>query len=84
MHHIRWFAEAEDSLATLWLNGDSSFRRTLGARVNEMERSLSADPFQESESREGEERILLKLPLAMLFDVDEATAAVWVSDVWRF
>ncbi len=84
MYRVRWFSEADDALAALWLAGDSGFRRTLNTHVNEMEKVLSADPFGESESRDADERILLKPPLAILFDVDEAASTVWVADIWRY
>lgn len=82
MHHIRWFNEARDKLADMWLDADSDLREDLTLLIPELERQLTRDPYNAGESRTGESRVEFLEYLGVSFEVDDATDTVWVSDVW--
>jgi hypothetical protein len=84
MFRVEWVQEAVDELAELWLEANSTSRQTITEATHALDQELQADPFRQSESREGDVRILFASPLAILFEVDPDQRLVWILHVWMF
>jgi hypothetical protein len=52
--------------------------------INALERRLSLDPLNESESRVDDERIAFERPLAVILSVDSAAMIVTILDAWLY
>ena len=76
---VVWLPAAQDRLAELWV--DSSERHAVSLAANTIDRSLGQDPYAAGESRSGNERICIELPLAALYRVIEADMKVEILDV---
>jgi hypothetical protein len=84
MYRVEWLREAVDELADIWVNADSQLRQAITQVTHNLDRELQADPFRESESREGEVRVVFARPLGVLFEVDAAQRIVRILHVWAF
>jgi hypothetical protein len=84
MFHVKWIQKALDELASIWVQAESSLRKSITASTNVLDAELRTDPFRQSESRDNEERVLFVYPLAVQFEVDRQKRAVFVLHVWRF
>jgi hypothetical protein len=73
---------ALDELATIWMQADSTLRTAITAAAHTVEQQLTADPYQASESREGEERVTFVAPLGFEIEIDLQKRIVWVGHVW--
>jgi hypothetical protein len=82
MFRVEWLRAAFDELADIWIKADSRLRQNITEATHTLDLELQADPFRQSESREGNVRILFASPLAILFDVDPRQGIVWVLHVW--
>jgi hypothetical protein len=76
MFRVEWLREAVDELAEIWINADSQLRQAITEETSNLDRKLQNDPFRESESREGEVRVLFAHTLGVLFEVDAARKIV--------
>lgn len=76
-----WHA-VEDDLAALWVN--AADRQDITDAANLIERIIKNDPLKAGEAREGNTRILIVQPLAVLYDVivDDCRVVVW--HLWRW
>ena len=73
--------DAEDDLATAWIN--SADRPAVTAAAQRMERLLASDPLHPGESRASSvNRVDYVAPLGYAFDVVVDDAAVFVTAVW--
>jgi hypothetical protein len=84
MFRVQWLRQADDELARIWTEADASLRQAITVAADALDEQLRADPFRQSESRGGEERVLFVYPLAVQVEVDVQQSVVWVLHVWRF
>jgi hypothetical protein len=78
---VTWLPSAERTLTDLWVNAPD--RNAVAAAANRIDQDLERDPLSAGESRQGDTRIHIVEPLAVLFDVDPAQRTVTVWSVWR-
>jgi hypothetical protein len=78
---VTWIKSALDELAELW--SATSDRQDVADAADRIDLILRSDPYDHSESREGNLRILFVPPLAALFEVSDADRKVTVRAVWR-
>ena len=84
MFRVEWLQVALDELTNIWVQADSPLRRAITTATNTLDKELTADPYRESESREGADRVLFVYPLGAHIDIDPDARIVWVLHVWRF
>ncbi len=80
MYTVRWKRSARDQLAELWMQAPD--RNAVTDAANQIDSLLERSPEQQGESRPGGRRILILLPLAVLFRVNEQDKIVAVLKVW--
>lgn len=80
---VRWYKAALDDLASAWLKATPEERRKITAFAQTVEHELRTQPQTKGESRSGNERILIELPLAILFEVDHAKGKVYIHQAWK-
>ena len=78
-YRVRWKNIARDQLATIWM--DATDRAAVTAATQQIDAMLQADPDSRGESRPGYRRILIVLPLAVVFKVQEQEQKVIVLSV---
>jgi hypothetical protein len=78
---VVWFDSAQNHLAELWMQAPD--RPGVSAAANAMDQSLRSDPYQNSESRCGKNRVMFVPPLGISFDVSDEDWLVTVLAVWR-
>jgi hypothetical protein len=81
MYAVDWLQTALDELTALWLAAGSAARQQITLAASQIDARLAEDPYGQSESREGANRILIERPLAVTFRV-ETDATVVVLHVW--
>ena len=81
IYTVTWSPSAEADLAELWMRAPDPAAFTRSA--NKVDAILKSDPYSHSESRSGEDRILLVAPVGILFKVSENDRKVKVFAVWR-
>ena len=80
---VVYLPEAEQELATLWL--DPTSRADVSDASNRLDDLLRHNPNQAGESRQVEDqRILFATPLGVLFRVKPDDCLVEVIHVWKF
>jgi hypothetical protein len=79
---VVWQPGALQQLADYWNNGPD--RAAIAAASDRIDWLLQRDPLHAGEAREGDERILIELPLAVLFSVSSDDCMVSVFDAWRW
>jgi hypothetical protein len=84
MFHVEWIQVAIDELSNLWTHTDSAGRRAITAATHALDQQLAADPYRESESRGGEDRVQFAYPLGVHIEIDPQKQIVWVLHVWRY
>ncbi len=80
MAEVLWTPSALDRLATIWT--ESSRREAVNEAVARIDRELAADPAHSGESRDEGRRILIDLPLGVIFRPGPGGASVTVLAVW--
>jgi hypothetical protein len=78
---VVWIPSALSELADLWNHAHN--RQEITDAADTIDSILRANPYVDSESREGNLRILFVPPLAVLFDVSDPDYLVTVRAVWR-
>jgi hypothetical protein len=78
---VVWFESAQNHLAELWLQALD--REDVATAANTIDARLRRDPFQYSESRSGNNRVMFIPPLGVSFDVSIDDRLVTVLAVWR-
>jgi hypothetical protein len=77
---VKWHPSAEDELARLWLGAPDPGAVTKAA--DRIDRVLSSDPEAQGEEFYGD-RLLIELPLGVVFTVRAADRLVQVLQVWH-
>lgn len=78
---VVWIRWAEDAYVKIWRQ--ASDHAAIWSAAQEIDALLESNPHDAGESRSGDERILLKQPLGVLFLVDQDQPIVRVLWVWR-
>jgi hypothetical protein len=78
---VLWRQVAENKLANMWLH--ESDRAEVAAAADAVDQLLGMDPLAQGESREGNKRILLYPPLAVLYQVSVDDRIVHVLTIGR-
>ena len=82
MFTVTWTPSAEDELAFVWINADSSQRSEITNYVATLLRNLRANADRIGESREQGVRILAETTLGVEFRVSVPDRLVTVFHVW--
>jgi hypothetical protein len=82
MYEVRWKRSALDRLTEIWL--ETSDRAAVNAAVDEIDRTLAANPHDAGESRSEDIRVLFVPPLGVFFELHDDTKKVYVLKVWSF
>ena len=81
MFRVEWLRPAQEALARQWINADSELRKSITVACHKVDQQLQADPWDQSESRFGNTRVLLQFPLCVYFDVHDDAKTVVVLKV---
>ena len=76
---VIWKPSARQRLADVWIVADD--RRAVASAADAIDRVLRDDPLEQGESRGGSARILIVLPLAVVYDVREDDRLVEILTV---
>ena len=79
MYTIIWLPSVLEDLAVIWLN--AADRDAVNRAVSRVDQLLAAAPGQQGESRPRRARIMFERPLAVTFEIDEDSRAVFVVGV---
>jgi hypothetical protein len=82
MSQVKWIQIALNELTTIWLNADSSLRKSITVATQLIDKQLRSNPQEKGESRPGGHRILFELPLGVFFRVSADNKEVEVFHVW--
>jgi plasmid stabilization system protein ParE len=77
---VRWNQQSLDALADIWL-ANAEHRAEINEATASIDQLLANDPSRQGESRENNRRILVMLPLVVMFTVNEMDREVRVSNV---
>jgi hypothetical protein len=80
-YSVAWRTAAKRQLARLWVN--ASDRGAVTAAANAIDAALPRNPLSIGESRWGVKRFLFVPPLAIYYNVYQATRRVIVTAVWQ-
>ena len=69
MHQVDWLKTSLDELAGIWLAADSEARTAIASATQEIDRLLQADPFNQGESREADQRVMFMAPLGLTYEL---------------
>lgn len=78
---VTWTPTAIQKLADLWTT--ASDRADVTSAANAIDDALRLDPFSQSESRFGADRVMIVPPLSVYFNVSAEDHLVTVRTVWR-
>lgn len=84
MYRVIWIEKALGDLARAWAQSNPNLQNSITAAVQIIDQKLQNDPFEDSESRSGNTRILFVPPLGVMIEVDEGNRNVRVVATWRF
>lgn len=76
---VTWKPSVKGRLADIWMTAPD--RRAVTEAANSIDGLLRADPLGRGESRSGTTRILIVLPLAVVYEVDQDDRLVQVLSV---
>jgi plasmid stabilization system protein ParE len=79
---VVWNPAAKRTLADLWTSAVD--QNAVASAADEIDRLLTHSADTAGESRSGTTRILVAHPLAVYFDVSEATRTATVFSLWRW
>ena len=82
MFTVTWTPSAEEDLAFIWVNADSSQRREINSYTEAVIRNLRANADRIGESRESGVRILAESTLGVEFRVSVPDRLVTVFRLW--
>jgi hypothetical protein len=80
-YSVVWLKAAQDLLADIWVHAPD--RSAVTAASNLIDVLLARDPFADSESREGNDRVMWAKPLGVAYTVSDDDCRVTVWAVWR-
>jgi plasmid stabilization system protein ParE len=78
---VAWVPSAEQRLADIWLHAPDRDRVTRAA--HDIDQRLRRDPENDGESRSNGRRILISIPLGVIFRVFPQDRLVEVLTVWH-
>ena len=78
---VAWRRAARNDLAAMWVDAD--LRAEITEAANRIDFLLANNPLGVGESRDGDRRILIEEPLAVLFKVKPVEGKVVVTRVWH-
>jgi plasmid stabilization system protein ParE len=78
---VTWVPSAEQRLADIWLHAPDRDRVTRAA--HDIDQRLRRDPENDGESRSNGRRILISIPLGVIFRVFPEDRLVEVLTVWH-
>jgi len=81
MMRVEWLQAALDELTTLWMQSSAAARQAITEATHTADLRLEHDPFNEGESRSGNQRITFIPPLAISFRIEEDAQRVTVFHV---
>ena len=76
---VIWKPSAKQHLADIWLSAED--RAAIASAADRIDRLLASDPLDVGESRSGNDRILIDVPLAVVFEVSELDRRVDVLTI---
>lgn len=79
-HQVFWSSHAERQLAEIWLKAPD--QTAVAAAADRIDAALRVNPLKLGESREGISRIVVDVPLSVLFRVWTEDRRVQVTSVW--
>jgi hypothetical protein len=83
MFTVRWVRSALNDLADIWNQADSGDRDAISSAANRIDKSLTTRPSEQGESRAQGRRVLIELPLVVVFEIVEQDRFVRVLQVRR-
>jgi hypothetical protein len=80
---VSYRPSAQDDLANIWLNAPEP--QAVADAADTIDRLLADDPLNVGESRAGNVRILIELPLTVLYEVysEDTLVTVFAVFYWR-
>jgi plasmid stabilization system protein ParE len=78
-YEVRWKRTARDQLANLWVSAAN--RRAVTDAANALDAQLQRDPLTCGEGVPGERRVLIEMPLVVVYRVREREKKVIVLSV---
>jgi hypothetical protein len=84
MYTLKWSEATLDALADVYTDSPVELRERMAGAVEKLNARLKNAPLSEGESRSGAGRITFVAGLAILFTVDTAARAVYVTRVGRY
>ncbi len=84
MFQVIWLERAVNELAEIWMKADSDGRRAINITADTIDKILADKPFESSESREEELRVMFAPPLGVFFTADLPSRTVMVAHIWRY
>jgi hypothetical protein len=82
MYRVSWAKSAQDELAELWVEGNSTMRASITTAAAQIDTLLTHTAGEAGESRDGNRRIAVVPPLGLAFSVDESRQCAKVLHVW--
>jgi len=73
-----WLREAQESLARHWINADAVLRKSITTACHKVDQRLQADPWDQSESRFENTRVLLEPPITAYCEIHDQAKTVVV------
>jgi hypothetical protein len=67
MFQVVWLEASLDELADIWTHADSSVRQAITIAANSIDYELRTSPYNQGESREGQERVFYVYPWGFNF-----------------
>ena len=84
MFPVIWLQRAVNDLAEIWMHAAATGRRAITEASHAIDGALQDKPFDVSESREEDVRVMFAPPLGIFFTADFASRTVTVAHVWRY
>jgi hypothetical protein len=84
MFQVIFSRAALDEVGAQWAGAEDDRRLEIGAAFQQIIHQLGTDPYDQSESRGANRRIMLIAPLGVSFEVDDASQTVNVFTLWVF
>jgi len=82
MFRVEYLQTVLSSMAAIWVLADPHTRRAIAAAADQIDRILERDPHNAGESRPGGRRILIVLPVGVIFWFGPDGQTVTVIDFW--
>lgn len=74
--------KVESELTAIWDAAGAAGREEARRALEAINEQLTTAPYERSESREGDDRIMFELPVAIRYAVYDAISRVFVLAIW--